>query len=332
VNIPGLVHDFGDIDAEVEACRAGAALFDFSFMSSGRVSGPGAIAAVQSLTPRPLINLRPGRLLYAVRVDNDGFARADLTIWQIRPDSFDVFSGRGGDIAALAGARDRSAETCVLSIQGPYCLAALSRVSDPQVVARLDYFEHAATNIAGVECRVGRLGYTGERGFEIIAPAADKRRLWDALAAEARCAGFAAADVLRIEAGFVLFANEFIPGVTPMEAGLSRFCPPSPHRPRVELAAFTAKSRERPVLFSPGSGLFFPPAEGEIAVTSAAWSARSRAVVGLGYVCAGTTHQAFIDRAGRFAEIRRARMPIVDPEKRRVRGGWRTADFLPCPS
>ena len=321
-----LVRDYGDIDAEVAACRADAAVFDFSFMASGSVSGPAAMAAVQALTPRPLTSLQPGRIFYAVRVDEAGFARADLTIWQTGPESFDVFSGRGEDIAALQGGRDLSAATCVLSLQGPRSLAALSRLGDVRPLAALRYFEHATTRLAGIDCRVGRLGYTGERGFEIVTPASGKARLWDALAGEARPAGFAAADVLRIEAGFVLFTNEFAPSVTPAEAGLSRFCP-SFGRPRVELVGFTAQSRERPVLFSPGPGLAFPPPEGEIAITSAAWSAAARAVIGLGYVRTGTATEAFVDPADRFTAIRRVPIPFIDPDKRRVRGEWGVSAF-----
>ena len=35
--------------------------------------------------------------------------------------------------------------------------------------------------VAGVDCTVARTGYTGELGVELIAPAADAERLWDAL-------------------------------------------------------------------------------------------------------------------------------------------------------
>jgi glycine cleavage system aminomethyltransferase T len=332
VTFADLVRDYGDIDGEVAACRTHAALFDFSFMSRGVVSGPGAFAAIQSLTPRPLSALRPGRVLYAMRVDERGLVRADLTVWQTGPEAFEVFSGRREDIAALPGGRDHSAETCILSVQGPRCLAALAQCSEPAALAALDYFEHAEVRIAGIACRVGRLGYTGERGFEIVAPAAAKAELWRWLAVVARCAGFAAADVLRIEAGFALFANDFRPGVTPIEAGLSRFTAADAQSPRVEFVGFTAQSRDRPVLFSPAPNLAFPPKEGEIAITSAAWSARAGRVVGLGYIgTAAAPDAAFIDPAGRFSEVRRARVPFVDPEKRRVRGGW-GPDFLPSRS
>ena len=193
---------------------------------------------------------------------------------------------------------------------------------------RSDYFEHGTARIAGIDCRVGRLGYTGERGFEIAAPAAAKAELWRALSEHARCAGFAAADVLRIEASFTLFANDFRPGVTPAEAGLARFAAAGAP-PQVEFIGFTARSAERPILFAPAPNLSLPRAAGEIAVTSAAWSAGR--VVGLGFVRAGAPGPVFTDPTGRFTGIRRASVPFFDPEKRRARGGWRP-DYLPIAS
>src|SRR5262249_6540164 len=170
--------------------------------------------------------------------------------------------------------------------------------------------------------------YTGERGFEIIAPAAAKAELWRILSAHARCAGFAAVDALRIEAGFAVFTNDFKPGVTPAEVGLIRFAGAGA-APRGHFVGVTSRSAERPVLFAPAPYLSLPTMEGEIAVTSAAYSAGT--VIGLGFVCAGTAAEAFSDPAGRFFDIRRASVPFLDPEKRRVRGGWR-ADYLPSTS
>jgi aminomethyltransferase len=286
-----LIRDFGDIDAEASACREGAALFDFSFMSRGISTGAGAREAVQSLTDRPLADLRPGRIRYGVRTDSRGYALADLTVWQMTGTHWEVFSGRREDIAAIPEGLDASAETCILSLQGPGSLRAL----------------------------------------ELVAPAAAKQHLWNALAARARPAGFAAADILRIEAGFVFFANEFKLMVTPAEAGLQRFGDASRAVPKVELVGFTADSAERPVLFAPAGTGRFPPEPGEIVVTSAAWSVRSGCIIGLGYVRAGEHRTSLVDAAGVFQDIRRGRVPFVDPLKRRVRGGWRPDDLLPGP-
>jgi aminomethyltransferase len=331
VRLEELTRDYGDIDAEVAACRNDAALFDFSFMSRGAATGPLARSAVQALTTRPLESLRPGRILYGVRTDERGRALADLTVWQIGSERYEVFSGRREDIAALAGGDDLTAESCVLSLQGPGSLRALAGLAALDVLAQVGYFGHVSLDVAGIPCRIGRLGYTGERGFELIAPADSKRKLWAILSARARPAGFAAADVLRIEAGFVLFANEFRPAVTSAEAGLQRFVGAEEKSPpaRAELVGFTATCRDRPVLYEPGDAFRFPPERDEILVTSAAWSAALGCVIGFGYVKAGERPQALVDPSGTFQIIRVAGLPFVDPAKRRVCGGWRPADLMP---
>jgi aminomethyltransferase len=329
MRLDALTRDYGDIDAEVVACRNDAALFDFSFMSRGVAAGPRARARVQALIARPLDTLRPGRIVYGLRTDDRGHVLADLTVWQTGADRYEVFSGRAEDIAAL-GADDLTAESCVLSLQGPGSLRALAGLAALDVLSQVGYFGHCRLEIAGVACQVGRLGYTGERGFEFIAPAAAKQRLWEALSMRARPAGFAAADILRIEAGFALFCNEFRPMVTPAEAGLQRFGEPlAGPSPRATLVGFTATCRERPILHQPGGTPAFPPEQGTILVTSAAWSAASGCTIGLGYVRPGATQQAPADPSGTCENIRLARVPFVDPEKRRVRGGWRAGDLLP---
>ncbi len=326
-----LIRDFGDIDAEVAACRDDVALFDFSFMSRGASAGPSARGAVQGLTVRSLANLQPGRIAYGVRTDERGYARADLTIWRMSHERWEVFSGRREDVTAIPGGADLSGESCILSVQGPRSLQALAGLTNVEVAARLDYFEHAQIEIAGISCRLGRLGYTGERGFELIAPAAARQTLWDALAKRARPAGFAAIDVLRIEAGFILFLNEFKPMVTPGEAGLGRFGGPERRAARVELVGFTAESEKRPALFAPMPPTQWPPAAGEIVVTSAAWSEGLGATIGLGYVRAGEARTTLVDPAGAFRNVRRKAIPFVDPLKRRVRGAWNPVDLVPLP-
>jgi aminomethyltransferase len=326
VRLDALIRDYGDIDAEVAACRNDVALFDFSFMSRGVVEGPRARDRVQALTARPLDALRPGRIVYAVKTDDRGHARADLTVWQTGSDRYEVFSGRSEDTAAL----DTSEKCCVLAVQGPASLRALAGVADADALSQLGYFGHCALAVAGIPCRVGRLGYTGERGFELIAPAGAREQLWTALAARARPAGFAAADILRIEAGLVLFANEFNPPVTPAEAGLQRFDDPlAAQALRAILVGFTATCRDRPVLYQPHGSPVFPPAPGTILVTSAAWSAALGCTIGLGYVQPDTAPQAPEDPSGTFENVRLARVPFVDPAKRRVRGGWHATDLLP---
>tara|TARA_B100001741_G_C16295531_1_gene478813 strand:- start:152 stop:724 length:573 start_codon:yes stop_codon:yes gene_type:complete len=72
---------------------------------------------------------------------------------------------------------------------------------------------------------VSRTGYTGELGYEIWCHPSDAPKLWDKVMNAGNDqglipAGFGALDLLRIEAGLILFGNEFDGQVDPFEAGV----------------------------------------------------------------------------------------------------------------
>jgi aminomethyltransferase len=69
---------------------------------------------------------------------------------------------------------------------------------------------------------VSRSGYTGEDGFELLAPAAVAYALWNQLLSDPRVkpAGLAARDTLRLEAGLPLYGQDLDESISPVEAGL----------------------------------------------------------------------------------------------------------------
>ena len=214
------------------------------------MTGPGAAATIGLLTKRPLDRLGADRIYYAVREDGDAALVSDLTIWRHGDLQYEVMSGRRKDIEDLAAAQhdnahvtDLSQETAIFALQGPGALRALDGLVDTMALAALDYFAHCRSEIAGVDCIVGRLGYSGEAGLEIILPRERAAELWDMLSLRARPSGFAAADILRIEAGFILFANEFRLPVSAREAGLERFggLPRDQQDPEIALVGFPSK-------------------------------------------------------------------------------------------
>ena len=177
----------------------------------------------------------------------------------------------------------------------------------------------------GVPCLIGRLGYTGEAGFEIIAPRASASELWKELSHHLRPAGFVAADMLRIEAGFVLFANEFRLPVAPAEAGLGRFYQP-PHRlsPQIKLVSFQAEAAGLSWPWQPSPAIRRPQAPGIVAVTSACNSIVAGGILALGYVHVSTqAGMALHDPTGTFRNIRLTSMPFYDAKKQRPRAVWR---------
>jgi glycine cleavage system aminomethyltransferase T len=177
-----------------------------------------------------------------------------------------------------------------------------------------------------VPCIAGRLGYTGEAGFEIVLPRAAAADIWRLLARTVRPAGFIAADILRIEAGFVLFANEFRVPVTAGEAGLERFA--GSRRPiadgDIALVCFRASTRERPVLWQPDGQVLRPTLPGTIVVTSACHSAEAGGTLGLGFVLQSdaVAGAALHDPNEVFTDIVLVARPFYDPHKRKPRAAW----------
>ena len=326
-----VVRQYGDPDEEVRACRTACALFDFSFVARARLQGPAALAAIGRLTRRPLGDLTPGGIRYATRENANGRLVSDLTIWR-HDDHYEVMSGRPDDIADLVGlasqdaaAEDISDAHAIFAMQGPGALEALAPHMDVRVIAALTYFRFAPAQIAGVPCTVGRLGYTGEPGFEIVLPRPTGPRIWGALAQSARPSGFIAADVLRIEAGFVLFANEFRLPVTAREAGLERFSggEAAASTDDIALVCFQASAQQKPVLWVPTQPLA-RPAPGTLVVTSACHSLAAGGVLGLGFARKADMDAGapLHDPQGVFSDVRLVPLPFVDPEKRRPRAAW----------
>jgi aminomethyltransferase len=71
---------------------------------------------------------------------------------------------------------------------------------------------------------IGCTGYTGEDGFEIIAPNEQIEAIWDALLQSgAKPCGLGARDTLRTEVCYPLYGHELDENTTPIEAGVGFF-------------------------------------------------------------------------------------------------------------
>ncbi len=316
---------------EAGECRTGCALFDFSFMSCARISGPGSRECMEGLQSRPVSGMRPGEIRYGVCVDRVRAVRSDVTVWCMDTGTYDVYSGLRDDIRRAgattiesASVTDRSRGTFVFSVQGPSALRSLGGFGDISGLGRLPYFRHMEISLAGVVCRIGRLGYTGERGFEIaVTGDAAADTLYTALAGRIRPAGLVAADILRIEAGYLLFCNDCRLDCNSLELGLGRFDAEPPDRRRYRRVFFHSDQLELDSPYSAPQAVA-APVSGQIRVTSAARSVVFGGTVGMGLVLASDppTTRFGADDLG-IERMRRVRdRPLFDPDKRIARGDW----------
>lgn len=215
--------------AEHLHCRAAAALFDVSHMGQVRLDGADAAAALERLVPADIIGLAPARARYTQFTDQEGGILDDLIVSNAGDHLFLVVNAgcRDADIAHLrAGLEPRVrvtelADRALLALQGPAAAGVLARHAP--ACTELPFMGTAEMNVGSLPCRVSRLGYTGEDGYEISVAADDAVALARLLLADeqVRPAGLGARDSLRLEAGLPLYGHDIDTGTSPVEAGLA---------------------------------------------------------------------------------------------------------------
>jgi aminomethyltransferase len=219
---------------EHKAVRERVGLFDVSHMGELEVTGPGALALVQRLTPNDAGRLADGRIQYSAFLTDRGTFVDDLLVYRRAADSFLLVVNASNTAKDFAWARerasgdapveDRSDAYALIAVQGPAAARLLARVCEP-TPADLAYYGFRMARVLGQEALVSRTGYTGEDGFEIyLAPAgapAVFRGLLEAGRPEgAAPCGLGARDTLRLEAKMALYGNDIDDTVTPWEADL----------------------------------------------------------------------------------------------------------------
>ncbi len=224
------------IVAEAKAVRAGAGLFDVSHMARFDIRGPQAPQLMDWVVTASAIDLRPGRARYAMVCNEQGGIIDDTVFYRQGEDRY-LFvcnaSNRQRVLSWLhhwAGERfpqttieDRTESTAMIAAQGPASAKILETLCEPSP-SGMRPFSAMEVEASSFPALIGRTGYTGEDGFELIVAAADAPGLWEALMARgAVSCGLGARDMLRLEAGLALHGNDIDGSTTPLEAGLERF-------------------------------------------------------------------------------------------------------------
>ena len=176
--------------AEHAACRADAVVFDVSHLGTVRVTGPGALDALQWAFTNDLGRIEPGRAQYTHLLDpTDASVLDDIIVWWVGDERFDVMPNASNTSRvekALADGPtaptilDVTGTRAVLAVQGPTARERLATVA-PEA-AEVGRFRVAEVTIAGVPTVVAGTGYTGEDGLEIAVPSADALAVWDLVA------------------------------------------------------------------------------------------------------------------------------------------------------
>jgi len=228
--------------AEYLACRESVAVMDLSPLRKFEVVGPDAEALLQYALTRNVRRLAVGEIVYSAACFETGGMVDDGTLFRMGEQAFrwvcgDPWSGTWlRELAAQRGdrvsIRESTDQLHNLAVQGPNSRALLSElVWQPEnrtPVSELKWFHFTIGRLGGPEgipLMVSRTGYTGELGFEVWCHPDDGAAVWDAIWQAGQPhglapLGFAALDMLRIEAGLIFAEHEFCNQTNPYEAGI----------------------------------------------------------------------------------------------------------------
>jgi aminomethyltransferase len=241
---------YTSITDEHLAVRNAAGIFDISHMGEVTVSGAGAGEFLNHTLTNDIRKLTAGQGQYTLMCNERGGVIDDLYAYRLATDAFfliinasridDDVAWLKAQAAKFSGGElnltDASHHYAAIAVQGPKvrsfindCIPGGSdAVANIAAVSALQKNQLAGFQFENHNVLVACTGYTGEDGFEIVAPEAAALRLWDKILsvgapAGIKPCGLGARDTLRTEVCYPLYGHELDEQTTPIEAGVGFF-------------------------------------------------------------------------------------------------------------
>ncbi len=216
------------IAEEAMAVRTNVAIIEVSTLGGIEVRGADAAEFMNRMYTLAYKKQQVGRGRYALMTDPSGAIVDDGVACRFAEDHYYVTATTGGadsvyqsmlwyntqwrlsvDIANVTAA------WCGINIAGPKSRQVLSRITrDVDLSAKaFPYMGVRHGTVAGISVRLLRVGFVGELGYEIHAPAAFGEALWDALMEAGKDAGIRpfgveAQRLLRLEKGHIIIGQD----------------------------------------------------------------------------------------------------------------------------
>lgn len=216
------------IMGEHNQTRTKAGLFDVSHMGQVILKGENVGEKLETLCPQAYSTLKEGKARYGFFTNEEGGIMDDLIVSNAGDHYFVVVNAalRHQDIPHMAANLDGVEVTeifdrALVAVQGPKAEDVVGTLCP--AARDLKFMETTVADINGAECRISRLGYTGEDGYEISIPEDKAIAVSRAFLAHEDCepAGLGARDSLRLEAGLCLYGNDIDTNTSPIEASLT---------------------------------------------------------------------------------------------------------------
>jgi aminomethyltransferase len=223
--------NYGSQMDEHHQVRTDAGMFDVSHMTIVDLTGTGVKDFLRYLLANDVAKLKEhGKALYSCMLNESGGVVDDLIVYYMDDSWYRMVVNAGTrdkDMAWItkqASAFDveinERPNVAMIAVQGPKAREKAISVLPVDVVEAVSGLKR----FFGADCGewfVGRTGYTGEDGFEIMLPESEAAAFWDKLAhAGVKPCGLGARDTLRLEAGMNLYGSDMTDTTSPLISGL----------------------------------------------------------------------------------------------------------------
>ena len=214
---------YGNFDEEYWAVREAVSIMDVSTLGKMRITGPDALAFLERMYPTQVATIREGRSRYALLLNENGYVFDDGMIAKDGENGYYLTFTSGGASHAEMWMRDWAHNFGMdvrmmlltqtygaINVTGPLANELLERagLTNPP-----RFLRHRQVEVAGVNCKVFRLSFTGELSYELHHPAADSVRLWYELMALGKELGIKPHGLetlvaLRLEKGHIIVGQD----------------------------------------------------------------------------------------------------------------------------
>jgi dimethylglycine dehydrogenase len=219
------------VKEEVEAVRDNVGVLDLAGFSRFNLSGGGAAEWLRCQIAGSLP--KAGRMTLGYFPDNRGRILTEMSIIRHSDDDFTLITAalaQWHDFEILSNSltdglslTDHTDEFSTLIVSGPKSRDLFVSLKT-QADLSLGWLSHQDAVVAGTACRLLRVSFAGELGWEVHAPNAEIPKLYEAIkGAGAKPFGMYALNSMRIEKGYRTWKGDLSTDYTLFEGGLDRF-------------------------------------------------------------------------------------------------------------
>ncbi len=229
--------DFGPVGNEVRAVRNSVGITEIANFAKYQVTGAGAKAFLSKLMTNNMPQL--GRIVLTPMLNENGKLIGDFTIAKAAENRFQIWGSSAAQVYHMRWFEQHQpddvqmrlyGQTMVgLSIAGPNARNVLQKLVDTDISNdNFKFMDYAEIAVAGAPCKLNRITYTGDLGYEIWMEPTYQRQVYRAIKAagatfDIKDFGMRALLSMRLEKNFPTWFAELRPIYGPFEADMGRF-------------------------------------------------------------------------------------------------------------